>query len=83
MAKGIKDRVRIQRIHSEPGVPANARLRGWARVDFRVDGSGRPCILEVNANPCLSPDAGFAAGLERAGIAYPDAIARIVGSAIG
>ena len=59
------------------------RLRGWARVDFRIDGSGRPFILEVNANPCLSPDAGFAAGLERAGIAYPDAIARIVGSAIG
>ena len=32
VAKGIKDRVRIQRIHSEPGVPANARLRGWARL---------------------------------------------------
>lgn len=53
------------------------RLRGWARVDFRVDAAGRPFILEVNANPCLSPDAGFAAGLARAGIAYADAIGRI------
>ena len=53
-------------------------LAGWARVDFRVDPAGRPWILEVNANPCLSPDAGFAAALARAGIAYETAIARIV-----
>lgn len=53
-------------------------LRGYARVDFRVDADGNPWILEVNANPCLSPDAGFAAALERAGIAYADAIAGIL-----
>lgn len=57
------------------------RLRGWARVDFRVDADGRPFILEVNANPCLSTDAGFAAGLERAGIPYAEAVARIVAAA--
>ncbi|HPF70169.1 MAG TPA: D-alanine--D-alanine ligase [Candidatus Krumholzibacteria bacterium] len=56
-------------------------LRGWARVDFRVDENGRPFILEVNANPCISPDAGFAAGLARAGIAYADAVGRIVAAA--
>ncbi|MGD0517106.1 MAG: hypothetical protein ABSA26_06180, partial [Thermoguttaceae bacterium] len=53
-------------------------LRGWARVDFRVDQSGRPWILEVNANPCLSPDAGFAAALQHSGIAFDEAIGRIV-----
>lgn len=53
-------------------------LRGWARVDFRVDERGRPWILEVNANPCLSPDAGFAAALERAGIGFDTAVGRIV-----
>jgi D-alanine-D-alanine ligase len=53
-------------------------LAGYARVDFRVDGGGRPHILEVNTNPCLSPDAGFAAAVERAGLAYETAIARIV-----
>jgi D-alanine-D-alanine ligase len=54
------------------------RLRGWARVDFRVDANGQPWILEINANPCLSLDAGFAAALERAGISFDEAIRRIL-----
>jgi len=53
-------------------------LRGWCRVDFRVDDSGRPWILEVNANPCISPDAGFAAMLKEAAIPYKEAIRRIL-----
>jgi len=38
-------------------------------------------VLEINANPCLSPDAGFAAALEHAGIAYSDAIDWLVADA--
>jgi D-alanine-D-alanine ligase len=53
-------------------------LRGYARVDFRVDALQRPWVLEINANPCLAPDAGFAAALAQAGISYDRAIARIV-----
>jgi D-alanine-D-alanine ligase len=53
-------------------------VRGYSRVDFRVDAFGRPWILEVNTNPCLSPDAGFAAALSRAGINYPAAIDRVL-----
>ena len=56
-------------------------LSGYARVDFRVDAEG-PWILEVNTNPCISPDAGFAAALEHSGIRYRDAIARIVEAAL-
>jgi D-alanine-D-alanine ligase len=55
-------------------------VRGYTRVDFRVDEEGQPWILEVNANPCLSPDAGFAAALLRAGIPYETAVARILSS---
>jgi len=56
-------------------------LAGYARVDFRVDTAGTPWVLEVNANPCLSPDAGFAAALAQAGIVYVDAIAWVVADA--
>ena len=53
-------------------------LSGYARVDFRIDVEGRPWVLELNANPCLSPDAGFAAAAERAGMTYPQMIEHIV-----
>ncbi|MFO7654678.1 MAG: D-alanine--D-alanine ligase [Candidatus Krumholzibacteriia bacterium] len=56
-------------------------LRGWARVDFRVDADGRPWILEVNANPCLAPDAGYVAAVERAGSTFPRAVAQILATA--
>lgn len=53
-------------------------LRGYARVDFRVDHEGNPWILEVNTNPCLSPDAGFAAALQEAGISPDQAVQSIL-----
>ncbi len=56
-------------------------LRGYARVDFRVDTQGRPYVLEVNANPCLSPDAGFVAAGARAGLSVENIIQRIVADA--
>jgi len=53
-------------------------LAGYARVDFRVDGQGRPWILEVNANPCLAPDAGFFAAARQAGLTFPEVLDRII-----
>ncbi|MDI6743275.1 MAG: hypothetical protein QMD11_11135 [Smithella sp.] len=58
-------------------------LRGYARVDFRVDQQGNPWVLEINTNPCLSPDAGFAAALNQAKIDYHEAVGLILDNAFG
>jgi D-alanine-D-alanine ligase len=55
---------------------------GYARVDFRCDAEGQPWILEINSNPCLSPDAGFAAAVKQAGMEYDAAIERLVDDAL-
>ena len=53
-------------------------VRGYARVDFRVDKTGNSWVLEVNANPCLAPDAGFIAAAQQAGLGFDEVIGRIV-----
>ncbi len=53
-------------------------LRGYARVDFRLDGAGQPWIMEVNANPCINPDSGFVATADRAGLDYTSLVRRII-----
>ena len=57
-------------------------LRGYARVDFRVDEDGRPWVLEINPNPCLAPDAGFMAAAERAGLGPVGVAEAIVSAAL-
>jgi D-alanine-D-alanine ligase len=56
--------------------------RGFARVDFRVDENGQPLILEVNPNPSLDVDAGFAAACAEAGYDYGSAIEKIISAAL-
>jgi D-alanine-D-alanine ligase len=58
-------------------------LRGYARVDLRLDGAGEPRILEVNANPCLAADAGFMAAAAEAGLTAREVVRRILEDAIG
>ena len=53
-------------------------LKGYARVDFRVDKSGKPWVLEINANPCLSPDGGFAVASALVGLDFPMIVKRII-----
>lgn len=53
-------------------------VRGYARVDFRIDREGRPWILEMNVNPCIAPDSGFIAAAAAADLSFDDVIERIL-----
>ena len=55
--------------------------RGYGRVDVRLDEANRPCILEVNTNPCLAPDAGFLAAAAEAGLEPAGVVRRILAAA--
>ncbi len=57
-------------------------MNGFGRIDFRADASGLPFVLEANTNPCLSPDAGFAAACLKDGISYREMVRMILEDAI-
>jgi D-alanine-D-alanine ligase len=54
----------------------------YARVDFRMDNNEQAFVLEVNPNPDISPDAGFAAALEAGGISYKKFIETLLDNAL-
>jgi len=53
-------------------------LSWYARVDFRVDNKNNIYVLEINANPCISPDAWFFAACQKYGMTYDEMIKNIV-----
>lgn len=57
-------------------------LGGAARIDFRIDPNGNPWILEINANPCLSSDAGFMVAAKKAELSALDVIKKLIPSTI-
>ena len=57
-------------------------LAGYARVDFRMDAKGVPWVLEVNANPCLSADAGFVAAGKAGGMTQAAIVEAVLQAAL-
>jgi D-alanine-D-alanine ligase len=56
--------------------------RDYARVDFRLTPAGEAYVLEVNPNPDISDDAGFARSARTAGFTFPEIIGKIIESAL-
>ncbi|MCC7441062.1 MAG: ATP-grasp domain-containing protein [Bdellovibrionales bacterium] len=59
------------------------RLKGYARVDFRVRDDGQVFFLEANPNPSIARKEDFAAGAAKSGYAYPDLLERVLKVALG
>jgi D-alanine-D-alanine ligase len=57
------------------------RLSGYARVDIRTDKDGKPHVIEINANPCISPDSGFVAAATKEGLSPEELVGAIVEAA--
>lgn len=55
--------------------------RDYARVDLRMDEAGRLTVIEVNPNPDISPDAGFAMALKEGGVTYSDFVETLLRNA--
>ncbi len=53
-------------------------LAGYARIDIRLAPDEVAYVIDVNANPCLAEDAGFAAAAARMGLDHAALVARIV-----
>lgn len=53
-------------------------LKGYARVDIRIDSDNNPYVIEVNANPCISADGGFVAATEAAGYPFTEILKCII-----
>ncbi len=77
-ARGLSEdlRQKIQRICKR--VYRILGLSGYARIDIRLDRSGKVYIIEANANPQLAYGEDFAESAERAGISYEALLQRII-----
>jgi D-alanine-D-alanine ligase len=53
-------------------------LKGYARVDVRTDNNDNVFVIEINANPCISPDSGFVAATKKAGYPFIEVLKRII-----
>jgi D-alanine-D-alanine ligase len=52
--------------------------RDYARVDMRLDQKNQLYVIEVNANPDISPDAGFMRSFSASGRSYEDFVRSVL-----
>jgi len=54
------------------------KMNNYVRIDFRIDENDRVFVIDVNANPCLTSDAGFFAAAKEYGISQENLLINIL-----
>lgn len=54
------------------------RLRGYARVDCRMDNQGNIFVIEINANPCIGAESGFMRAMCEGGYEARDVVRAMI-----
>lgn len=80
-AKDLSDELRALLTQHANAAFRALSLSGYGRVDFRVDESGHPYVVDINPNPDFSRGAGFHLAGERAGYTYEDLVEIVVRAA--
>ena len=74
----IADELRIELQKSAVKIFKIFGLRDYARIDFRLDKNNKPFVLEVNPNPDITDEAGFARSAKTFGFTYDEIVLKIV-----
>jgi D-alanine-D-alanine ligase len=53
-------------------------LKGWSRIDLRIDKNNKPYVMEINSNPCIGLNSGFTNTAKRAGYDYKAMLEKII-----
>jgi D-alanine-D-alanine ligase len=81
-AAGLPEGVTEQIRHITRRVYKILELSGYARIDLRLDETGRVYVLEANPNPQIARKEDFAESAASAGLPYPALLQRILTTGI-
>ncbi len=56
--------------------------RDYARVDIRLNSNGTPYVIEINPNPDISFDSGFARAAKSSGLSHGELLSTIANFAL-
>lgn len=70
----VDDATIAQAISAAKDAIAALGVRGYGRVDLRLDERGQAHVIDVNPNPDLHPEAGLAIAASHKGLSYPELI---------